>query len=107
MSLSKVAENIKHTLLADPDTVAENHIVATSDIDNYFNLQITAQLYFGSEQEPHDLILDTGSMVSSPDWDNLAWDCLDILILVLINLFSLFLVDLGVDKGLLELWHTQ
>ena len=67
MSLSKVAENIKHTLLADPDTVAENHIVATSDIDNYFNLQITAQLYFGSEQEPHDLILDTGSMVSSPD----------------------------------------
>ena len=44
----------------DPDS----HIVTTSDIDNYFNLQITTQLFFGSNQEPHDLILDTGSMVS-------------------------------------------
>lgn len=25
------------------------HIVATSDIDNYFNLQITTELYFGSQ----------------------------------------------------------
>jgi len=24
------------------------HIVTTSDIDNYFNLQITTKLYFGS-----------------------------------------------------------
>ena len=41
-----------------------NKIVSTSDIDNYFNLQITTKLYFGSQQDPHDLILDTGSMVS-------------------------------------------
>lgn len=40
------------------------HIVTTSDIDNYFNLQITTKLWFGSQSEPHDLILDTGSMVS-------------------------------------------
>ena len=46
---------------------AENHqpsIVDTKDIDNYFNLQITTKLYIGSESSPHDLILDTGSMVS-------------------------------------------
>ena len=42
-----------------------HHIVTTSDIDNYFNLQITTKLFFGSNQEPHDLILDTGSMVSA------------------------------------------
>ena len=41
------------------------HIITTSDISNYFNLQITTQLFFGSQQEPHDLILDTGSMVST------------------------------------------
>ena len=41
------------------------HIVTTSDIDNYFNLQITTKLWFGSNSEPHDLILDTGSMVSA------------------------------------------
>ena len=40
------------------------HIISTSDINNYFNLQVTTKLYFGSESEPHDLILDTGSMVS-------------------------------------------
>lgn len=40
------------------------HIITTNDIDNYFNLQITTKLWFGSNQEPHDLILDTGSMVS-------------------------------------------
>ena len=39
-------------------------IVTTKDIDNYFNLQITTKVYIGSEQEAHDLILDTGSMVS-------------------------------------------
>ena len=43
----------------------ETHIITTSEIDNYFNLQITTKLWFGSQQEPHDLILDTGSMVSS------------------------------------------
>ena len=43
----------------------ENHIITTSEIDNYFNLQITTKLWFGSQQEPHDLILDTGSMVSN------------------------------------------
>ena len=42
----------------------DNHIITTSEIDNYFNLQITTKLWFGSQQEPHDLILDTGSMVS-------------------------------------------
>ena len=25
------------------------HIISTSDIDNYFNLQITTQLWFGSQ----------------------------------------------------------
>lgn len=39
-------------------------ILATKDIENYFNLQITTKLYIGSENAPHDLILDTGSMVS-------------------------------------------
>ena len=39
-------------------------IVGTKDIQNYFNLQITTKLYIGSNSEPHDLILDTGSMVS-------------------------------------------
>ena len=43
----------------------DNHIITTSEIDNYFNLQITTKLWFGSQQEPHDLILDTGSMVSN------------------------------------------
>ena len=42
----------------------DTHIITTSEIDNYFNLQITTKLWFGSQQEPHDLILDTGSMVS-------------------------------------------
>ena len=48
----------------------ETKIISTSDISNYFNLQITTQLYFGSQSEPHDLILDTGSMVSttSTEW---------------------------------------
>lgn len=26
-----------------------SHIVTTSDIDNYFNLQITTKLWFGSQ----------------------------------------------------------
>ena len=43
----------------------DTHIITTSEIDNYFNLQITTKLWFGSQQEPHDLILDTGSIVSS------------------------------------------
>ena len=48
------------------DVIVDNpgQIVTTKDIDNYFNLQITTKVYIGSEQEPHDLILDTGSMVS-------------------------------------------
>ena len=48
------------------DVIVENpgEIVTTKDIDNYFNLQITTKVFIGSEQEPHDLILDTGSMVS-------------------------------------------
>ena len=56
-----------HILAEEAAIVAggdEAKIVSTSDIDNYFNLQITTKLYFGSEQDPHDLILDTGSMVS-------------------------------------------
>lgn len=57
-----------------------NKIVSTSDIDNYFNLQITTKLYFGSQMDPHDLILDTGSMVSatlhrSLDTSNAVIEC--------------------------------
>lgn len=57
----EVAHDVTH---AKKEENVETHIVRTSDIDNYFNLQITTKLYFGSNQEPHDLILDTGSMVS-------------------------------------------
>ena len=32
----------------DFDNEVAQHIVTTSDIDNYFNLQITTQLFFGS-----------------------------------------------------------
>ena len=78
----------------------DNHIITTSEIDNYFNLQITTKLWFGSQQEPHDLILDTGSMVSNNK-------------LLLGNVksnhvsLSCFIVDLGSDQRLLELRNTQ
>ena len=78
----------------------DTHIITTSEIDNYFNLQITTKLWFGSQQEPHDLILDTGSMVSS--------NCLIYVLIKSHPLFiSCFIVDLGSDQGLLELWNTQ
>lgn len=79
---------------------ASTQIITTSDIDNYFNLQITTKLWIGSEAEPHDLILDTGSMVSDSFCAQTecksdvthSFDCA---------------VDLGLDKGLLELRDSQ
>ena len=56
--------DISRTFVTGGEEDLETHIVTTSDIDNYFNLQITTKLWFGSNSEPHDLILDTGSMVS-------------------------------------------
>ena len=78
----------------------DNHIITTSEIDNYFNLQITTKLWFGSQQEPHDLILDTGSMVSNncPIYANVKSNHVSL---------SCFIVDLGSDQRLLELWNTQ
>ena len=79
---------------------ADTHIITTSEIDNYFNLQITTKLWFGSQQEPHDLILDTGSMVSS--------NCLHKANVKSHPIsFSCCIVDLGSDQRLLELWNTQ
>ena len=74
---------------------AENHqpsIVDTKDIDNYFNLQITTKLYIGSESSPHDLILDTGSMVSDKIQPNILIRCA---------------VDLGTNQRLLGLWDSS
>ena len=74
---------------------ADNHqpsIVDTKDIDNYFNLQITTKLYIGSESSPHDLILDTGSMVSGGSR-----------LIILIRC----IVDLGLNQRLLGLRHTS
>lgn len=66
--LEAVGEEIWHdihrSVVTGGQEDLDTHIITTSDIDNYFNLQITTKLYFGSQQEPHDLILDTGSMVS-------------------------------------------
>ena len=85
LSFEDYGEDSHANDIEDPDT----HIISTSDIDNYFNLQVTTQLYFGSEQQPHDLILDTGSAVST---NHLLTKQLD------------FIVDLVVNQGLLELW---
>jgi hypothetical protein len=60
-----IGHDIIRTIVTGGAEDTNTHIVSTSDIDNYFNLQITTTLYFGSNQEPHQLILDTGSMVSS------------------------------------------
>ncbi len=57
--------DIGRTYVTGGEEDLETHIVTTSDIDNYFNLQVTTKLWFGSQSEPHDLILDTGSMVST------------------------------------------
>ena len=59
-----VLHDAYRTLVTGGAEDVESHIITTSDIDNYFNLQITTKLWFGSQSEPHDLILDTGSMVS-------------------------------------------
>ena len=98
-------ENLNATLYRANDDAAApvteddpSHIVTTSDIDNYFNLQITTQLFFGSNQEPHDLILDTGSMVRNSTLFDKAL-CFSLLVI------SLSLVDLGLDQRLLELWN--
>ena len=56
--------DIHRTVATGGQEDLDTHIITTSDIDNYFNLQITTKLWFGSQPEPHDLILDTGSMVS-------------------------------------------
>lgn len=76
--LEAVGEEIWHdihrSVVTGGQEDLDTHIITTSDIDNYFNLQITTKLYFGSQQEPHDLILDTGSMwtwVQTKD----CWSC--------------------------------
>ena len=66
LNLAAVIDEDEESQNATPiDDDDFGNIVTTKDIENYFNLQITTKLYIGSEQEPHDLILDTGSMVST------------------------------------------
>ena len=41
--------SIAHAIVEGGEKDAETHIITTSDIDNYFNLQITTKLWFGSQ----------------------------------------------------------
>ena len=40
---------IEHAIVEGGERDAATHIITTSDIDNYFNLQITTKLWFGSQ----------------------------------------------------------
>ena len=44
-----LGHDVYRTFVTGGTEDVESHIITTSDIDNYFNLQITTKLWFGSE----------------------------------------------------------
>ena len=94
-----LGHDLFRTIKTGGEEDVNTHIISTSDINNYFNLQVTTELFFGSESEPHNLILDTGSMVSTynaPITKQVTQSA---------SLFMI-IVDLGLDKRLLVLRYS-